>query len=123
ALRCRFAATVLAQIAVERATANAALAQKSIVMPLNEVRLDLSHRIKHHSHDDEQTRAAKKLCGDLRHLQSLAQQTRQNRDQSEEHRARECQARHRKVEKVCRRFSRTNTGDVTADFFEIGRDL
>src|SRR5436853_330656 len=47
-------------------------------------------------------------------MQTLAEQTRQDRDQGEENRACKSQARHREIEKIRGWLSRTHTGDVAA---------
>src|SRR5437899_1028344 len=74
---CRFAATV--RPARKCSPPNAALAQETVVMPLNKVRLDLAHGIEHDAHYDQQACATKKLRRDHGHIQSLAQKTWQHR--------------------------------------------
>ena len=50
-------------------------------MALDQMRLHLAHRVENDADDNEQTRAAEKLRGDWRNMQTLTEQTRQNRDQ------------------------------------------
>ncbi len=53
----------------------------------------------------------------VRHMQSLAQQTRQNRNHREKNRAGEGQPRHCEIEKIGRRLSRSDSRNVAAVFF------
>src|SRR4029453_1097404 len=92
-------------------------------MTLDQVCLDLSHRIKNHTHDDEQTGSAKKLRRDYRDVQTVTKKTRQDSDQRQENRARKSQAGHREIEKIRGRFSRPDAWDIAAIFLEIVRDL
>src|SRR5438874_634459 len=68
----RCLASVVGRACVERSPANPPFAQKSVVVPLNEMRFHLPHRIKHHPHNNEQARSAKKLRCNLGHVKSLA---------------------------------------------------
>src|SRR5438874_2281047 len=67
ALRNRFATTV-GTARIKGASTNPAFAQKAVVMALNEMRLYLTHRIKHHPNDNEQARSAEKLGCNPRHV-------------------------------------------------------
>ena len=87
------------------------------------MRLDLSHRVENHTDDDEQAGPAKKLRRNDRHVHSLTQKARQNRNQREENRARKSQPRHREIEEIGRRFSRTHARNIAAVFLQIVRDL
>src|SRR5438552_448751 len=71
ALRCCLA-TVVSRACIERSSANPPFSQKSVVVPLNEMRFHLPHRIKHYTHDNQQTRSAKKLRCNLQNVKSLA---------------------------------------------------
>src|SRR5207237_10368408 len=68
----RCLAPVVGRACVEGSAANPSFAQKSVIVPLNEMRFHLPHRIKHYSHNNEQARSAKKLRCDLRNVKSLA---------------------------------------------------
>ena len=56
------------------ATAQSALAQKSIVMPHDQVRLDLPHRIEHHTDGDQQARSAEKTRRQVRQPKVMRQE-------------------------------------------------
>ena len=86
-------------------------------MPLNQMRLDLPHRVEHDTDDNQQARASEKLRRDHRHVQSLAEKAGQDRYQREKNCASERQPRHREIEKIGSWFARTNAWNVTAVFF------
>src|SRR5947208_13214653 len=65
-------ATVVGRACIERSPPNPPFSQKSVVVPLNEMRFHLPHRIKHYTHNNEQARSAKKLRSNLRNVKSLA---------------------------------------------------
>src|SRR5438270_12947319 len=92
-------------------------------MTLNEMRLHLTHRIKHHPDDDEQARPAEKLGCNLRHMQSLTEQTWQHRDQREENRAGKGQACHGEIKKIRSWFTWSYAWDIAAVFLQIIRNL
>src|SRR5436853_566310 len=80
--------------AAGKTTAYATVTQESVVMALDQMCFNLTHRIEHHTNDNEQTGAAEKLCGHSRHVQTLAQQTWQHSDDRQKNRAGERQPRH-----------------------------
>src|SRR5882762_5048589 len=84
---------------------------------------NLTHRIKHHTNDNEQTCAAEELRGYRWHVQTLTQQTREHCYNRQENRARESQTRHCEIEKLGRRFAWTHARNVTAVLFQIVCDL
>src|SRR5437764_8633679 len=92
-------------------------------MPLNQMRLYLTHRIEHNAHNDQKACAAEELRRDHWHVQPLAEQAWEYRDQRQKDCAGKSQPRHRVVEKIRSRFSGSNTGNVTAVFLQIVRDL
>ena len=92
-------------------------------MPLNQVSLDLPHRVEHDTNDDQQTCATEKLSGDYRYVQPLAEEAWKNCDERQKNRAGKRQPRHREIKKISCWFSRAHTGDVTAVFFQIIRNL
>ena len=53
-------------------------------MSLEQVCLDLTHRVENHPHNDEHSSAAEKLCGHIGNLQRLGQQLRQDSNDGEE---------------------------------------
>src|ERR1700736_1110655 len=65
---------------IERAATDAALSQKTVVMPLDQMRFHLPHRIEHHAYDNQQTRPTEELRRNLRYVHALAEKTRQDRD-------------------------------------------
>lgn len=56
-----------------RPSPDSPLAQESIVMPLDKMRLHLPHRVEDNADDNEQTGAAKKLSGNRGNMQALTQ--------------------------------------------------
>ena len=92
-------------------------------MPLNKVCLHLAHGIEHDAHNDQQTCAAKKLRRDNWHIQSLAEQTWQYRDQREENRTGKCESRHGEIKEIGGWFSRSHARDVTSVFLQVICDL
>src|SRR3982750_2776366 len=87
------------------------------------MRLDLAHGIEHYADNDQQTRAAKKLGRDHRYVQTLAQQTWQDRDHRQKDGTSEGQPRHRKIEEIRCRLAWTHTGNVAAVLLQIVCDL
>ena len=66
-LRCGIA-TVVSRARIESSPANPPLAQKPVVMALNQMRFDLAHRIQHYTNDNEQACSTEKLRGHLRNM-------------------------------------------------------
>src|SRR6266480_2863328 len=85
--------------------------------------LHLAHGIEYHADDDQQAGAAEKLRCDDGNVQSLAEQTWQDRYQSKKNRSGEREPRHGKIKKVGSRFPRPDTGDIATIFFQVVRDL
>src|SRR5215469_11674027 len=92
-------------------------------MSLNQVRLHLPHGIEHHAYNDQQTCAAEELSRDHGHVQPLAEQTWEHRDQRQKDCAGKSQARHGIIEEVGSRLSRSHAGDVAPVFLQVVRDL
>ena len=86
-------------------------------MPLNEVRLHLTHRIEHDAHNDQQTCATEELRCDHGHVQTLAEKAWHNRYHRQKNRAGKREPRHREIEKVRSRFAWPDTWNITAVFF------
>src|SRR5205807_9748996 len=86
-------------------------------------RLRLTDRSKRHPDDDEQARPAEKLGCNLRHMQSLTEQTWQHRDQREENRAGKGQACHGEIKKIRSWFTWSYAWDIAAVFLQIIRNL
>src|SRR5437868_151652 len=99
------------------AAADATFAEEAIVMPLDQMRLHLPHRVEDHAHDNEQAGAAEKLRGDLWNLQTLAEEARQDRDHGKENRAGERKPRHGVIEEFRGRFAGPHARNVAAVFF------
>src|SRR5205823_13252750 len=117
ALRRRLA-TVVGRACIERSPANPPFSQKSIVVPLNELRFYLPHRIKHETHYNEQARSPKKLRRNLRNVESLAEQAGQHRDQRQINRAGKSKARHREIQKIRCRFAWAHARTIAAMFLQ-----
>src|SRR5207253_1867347 len=114
ALRRRFAANI--SRATGESAAHTTFAKKTVVMPLNQMRFNLPHRIEHYPDDNKQTGAAEKLRGYRWHVQALAQQTRKNGYDRQEDRSCESQTRHGVIEKVRCRFPGPDARNITAVF-------
>src|SRR3954466_7277937 len=92
-------------------------------MPLDQMRLHLSHRVEHDANDDEQTGAAEELRRNGGHVQPLTEQARKNRNEREENSAGKSQPSHGEVQELRRRFARTHSWNVTAVLLQIIGDL
>jgi hypothetical protein len=90
---------------------------------LQQVRLDLTHRVKHDAHDDQHAGATEKLCRHVGNFQCLGEQLWQHSDDSEKDRTGEGEARHCEIEEVSRRLARTDAWDKAPILFEIVSDL
>ena len=71
-----------------------ALPQKSVVVPLEEVRLDLAHGVEHHANHDEDARAAEKLRRERRDASLPGEHRWEQCDHQQEHRSGESQPCH-----------------------------
>src|SRR5262245_1062774 len=67
--------------AIESPPTNSPFAQEPIVVALDQMCLNLAHGIENHADNNQKTRAAEELRCDLRNVQSLAEQARQDRDE------------------------------------------
>src|SRR5271166_2426273 len=78
---------------VKGTAANAPLAQEPVVVPLDEMRLHLAHRIEHDANENQQAGAAEERGGELRHAELMREHLRQDRDHGQENCAGKRQAR------------------------------
>src|ERR1044071_1015670 len=92
-------------------------------MPLNQMRLHLPHGIEHDAYNDQQACSAEELSRDDRHIQPLAEQAWEHRDQRQKDCAGKSQARHGVIEEVRSRFSWPHPGDVASVFLQVVCDL
>ena len=99
-----------------KATPDAPLAQKPIVMPLNEVRLHLPHGVQEDAHDNQEARSAKKSGGHPRNTKPSDHGFRNHCDDREEKRAGKGQSSQRILEKFRSRFSGPISGNVSVVF-------
>src|SRR5207249_4222779 len=83
----------------------------------------LAHGIEHDSDNDQQARAAEKLCCDHRHVQSLAEKAWQHRYQRKKDRAGKRESRHGEIEKIRSWFPGPDARNVTTVFLQVVGDL
>src|SRR5688572_20724674 len=98
-------------------TFHAALLQEAVIMAVQQMGFHLPHRVKQHTHRNEQAGATKKLRDRRIDIQGIAQQHRNQCDQNQENRSRQGNAAHRPVKILTGRLTRTNAGNVPAVFF------
>src|SRR4029077_253650 len=106
-----------------KAAPDAPFPQKPIVVPLNEVRLHLPHRVQKHPDDDQEARSAKKSRSHPRYAKPGDHGFRDHCDDRQEERSGESQSSQSILEKFRSRLPWSITGNVTIIFFQIIRDL
>ncbi len=79
---CPFLSSLPAAVSgtIEGPATDSPLAQKPVVVALDQMCLNLAHGIENHAYNDEKTGTAEKLRGDLWNVQSLTKQNSKNRD-------------------------------------------
>src|SRR5690606_32437915 len=102
---------------------DAALFQESVIVALQEERLDLLHRVEDDADDDEHTGAAEEDRDALGNVELEQQYVGHDRDDGQEESARQRQASHHEVQKRGGGRAGTNPGDIAAVFLEVVGDL
>src|SRR5437764_8473920 len=85
--------------------------------------LHLAHGIEHHADNDQQARAAEKLRGNHRNVQSLAEKAWQDRYQCKKDRASERESRHGEIEKIRSRLPGPDARNVATVLLQVVREL
>src|SRR5690606_2379857 len=95
------------------AAAHATTLHESVVVPHQQVALDLLKGIQRHLHQDEEARTTEKDCKVLTDA-GLHRKSGEDSYQTEKHRARERDARQDVVDELARLLARTDAGDKAA---------
>ena len=93
--------------------------QEALVGAHHHLRLHLAHRVERDADDDQHRGAAERADGRLREAELLDEDRRQHRDDREEQRAGQRQARQHAVEVLRGRRARADAGDVAAVLAQV----
>ena len=85
--------------------------------------LHLAHSIKHHTHGNQQTRAAKERRDIKGHTQRLLQDRRHNGDHRQKDGTGKGDSTHGPMKEIASRLPGTNSGNIAPIFFQIVRNL
>src|SRR4029077_5640811 len=105
------------------ATANSAFLQEAVVVAHEQVRFHLTHRVEHHTDQDQNVRPAEE-CGDrIRHAHETVEHDRNDSDHRQENSACQSNSAHGVVKIGAGGLAGAHAGDVAAMLLEVVSDL